>query len=550
MANLDLFQKFIIPKQVQSTENRNIVGYTRVSSKQQNENYSLVEQEDEIRSFSQKNNYKLLEIYGDTYESASGDFSRKEFKQLFDRVTTTFPKPFAIAIKFINRFSRTGANAIGIVQDLVENKGIHLIETNSGLSTENLKERYEIYDKLLKAQVENQERLERTLPGMKKFLLAGNWLGKAPIGYTMRGTRVVDFTLKHHKQEIFINEKGKLIKLAWKWKIEGERDVQIRQKLSELGVVLAKHQLSEMWRKPFYAGIIVNSLLEHPVQGNWETMVSEIDFLRINEILNIPQRVQYASEAASIHRPLSRFLICAVCGHQLSSYEVKKKLLHYYKCNKCKGATFNANSIGKSRHVGLNDRFRELLAKYNLREDLVEPFKLQLHKFFKFNHQDLISSITTLEREVANSDLKLKSLDEKFLFSSANLSSDTYNLFQDQIKQEKLEKEHRLYDLRKKLSNSEMFINEAIEIARNIQYYWDSSDLETKLKLQKTVFPKGLVIIPSTRGYLTRNVNDFFRRIPLFIRGMNWGKNEKAIPKDSFSNLVAGDGFEPTTFGL
>ena len=38
-----------------------------------------------------------------------------------------------------------------------------------------------------------------------------------------------------------------------------------------------------------------------------------------------------------------------------------------------------------------------------------------------------------------------------------------------------------------------MFINEAIEIARNIEYYWDSSDLETKLKLQKTVFPKGLV---------------------------------------------------------
>jgi hypothetical protein len=85
----------------------------------------------------------------------------------------------------------------------------------------------------------------------------------------------------------------------------------------------------------------------------------------------------------------------------------------------------------------------------------------------------------------------LKSLDEKFWLSSNNLSSEKYQLFQDQILKEKAEKEHRLYDLRKKLSNSEMFINEAIEIARNIQYYWDSSDLETKLKLQKTVFPKG-----------------------------------------------------------
>ena len=550
MANLDLFQKFITPKQVQSTENRNIVGYTRVSSKQQNENFSLVEQEDEIRSFSLKNNYKLLEIYGGTYESASGDFSRKEFKQLFDRVTTTFPKPFAIAIKFINRFSRTGANAIGIVQDLVENKGIHLIETNSGLSTENLKERYEIYDKLLKAQVENQERLERTLPGMKKFLLAGNWLGKAPIGYDMRGTRVVDYKLKHHKQEVFINEKGKLIKLAWKWKIEGERDVQIRQKLSELGLGLDKNQLSDMWRKPFYAGIIVNSLLEYPVQGNWEPMVSELDFLRINEMLNAPKRVQYASEAANIHRPLSRFLICAGCGNQLTGYEAKKKKLHYYKCNKCKGATFNAISVGKSRNVGLNDRFSELLSKYNLREDLVEPFKLQLQKFFKFNHQDLISSITTLEREVANTDVKLKSLDDRFWLSSTNLSSDKYKLYQDQVIQEKAEKEQRLYDLRKKLSNSEIFINEAIEIARNIQYYWDSSDLETKLKLQKTVFPKGLLINPSHRGYLTRHVNYFFRRIPLFSRSLQWRKTEKVTVSGDFSLLVAGAGLEPTTFGL
>ena len=549
MANLDLFQKFIIPKQVQSNENRNIVGYSRISSRQQSENFSLLEQEQEIRSFAEKNNFNLLEIYGCTYESASGDFTRKEFTQLYERVTNSHPKPHAIAIKFINRFSRTGANAIGIVHDLVD-RGIHLIETSSGLTTEILKDRIEIYEKLLKAQKENNERLQITVPGMKKFLEAGNWLGKAPNGYTMKGTRVVDYALKNHKQEIFINEKGKLIKLAWKWKIEGDRDIQIRQKLSELGLVLAKHQLSEMWRKPFYAGIIVNSLLEHPVQGNWEPMVSEFNFLRINELLNEPKRVEYASEAANINRPLSRLLICAVCGNKLTGYEAKKKKLHYYKCNKCKGATFNANSIGKSRNVGLNDRFGELLAKYNLREDLVEPFKLQLERFFKFNHQDLISLIPALVHEISECDKKLKLLDERFWLSSIDLPADKYKLYQEQIKQEKAEKEHRLFDLRKKLSNSEMFINEAVEIALNIQYYWESSDLETKLKLQKTVFPKGLFIIPSTRGYLTRNVNDFFRRIPLFSRALNWCQNKKAIPKDSFSNLVAGDGFEPTTFGL
>jgi site-specific DNA recombinase len=74
-----------------------------------------------------------------------------------------------------------------------------------------------------------------------------------------------------------------------------------------------------------------------------------------------------------------------------------------------------------------------------------------------------------------------------------------------------------------------MFTDEAIEIARNIKYYWDSSDLETKLKLQKTVFPKGLVIVPSHRGYLTRNVNNFFRRIPLFSRSLQSQKQKSLI---------------------
>jgi hypothetical protein len=74
-----------------------------------------------------------------------------------------------------------------------------------------------------------------------------------------------------------------------------------------------------------------------------------------------------------------------------------------------------------------------------------------------------------------------------------------------------------------------MFINEAIEIVRNIQYYWDSSDLETKLKLQKTVFPKGLWINPSHRGYLTRHVN-YFSAESLCFQGLCNGVKQKKSP--------------------
>jgi site-specific DNA recombinase len=541
MERIHLFQKFITKKNQEVIENRNIVGYTRISSKQQADNFSLAEQDDEIRNFARKNNYNLIQIFGGTYESASGDFTRKEFKHLYDRVTQSHPKPFAIAIKFINRFSRTGADAITIVQDLVENKNIHLIETSSGLSTEHIKERYEIYDKLLKAQVENQERLERTMPGMKKFLEAGNWLGKAPLGYTMKGTRVTDYALKNYKQEIFINDKGELLKKAWKWKIEGERDVYIRQRLKEMGLIITKQKLSDIWRKPFYAGINTNSLLDSPVKGNWEPMVSEEDFLRLSAIISEPKKVPYASEAIHIERPLARFLKCGNCGSLLTGYEVKKKKIHYYKCNSCKGATFNANTVGKSRKEGLNSTFSKLLQGYELRCDLIEPFKLQLKKFFEFNHQDTIENIAILQKEVAESDRKLKALDERFWLSSVDLPAEKYKAFQDQIKQEKAQKENRLAALKNKLSNSEFCIEEAIQIAQNLQYYWDSSDLETKLKLQKTVFPEGLPIVPSNRRYLTKNVNHFFLRTLRFSRYYVISKNGKSRQSDGFFPLVAGE---------
>jgi site-specific DNA recombinase len=85
---------------------------------------------------------------------------------------------------------------------------VHLIETSTGLCTENFKSRTTIYHKLLEAMEENHERLERTLPGTKTLLRNGNWLGVAPFGYTTMGPKVVDFSLKREYREIVINREG------------------------------------------------------------------------------------------------------------------------------------------------------------------------------------------------------------------------------------------------------------------------------------------------------------------------------------------------------
>ena len=100
------------------------------------------------------------------------------------------------------------------------------------------------------------------------------------------------------------------------------------------------------------------------------------------------------------------------------------------------------------------------------------------------------------------------------------------------------------------VSNLDIYLNEVLAIAREVQYLWASADLETKLWIQKTMFPEGLVIRPVKRTYLTSNINLFFRVIPIFTRVLERRKTKKVAIADDFSLLVAGTGLEPVTFGL
>ena len=59
------------------------------------------------------------------------------------------------------------------------------------------------------------------------------------------------------------------------------------------------------------------------------------------------------------------------------------------------------------------------------------------------------------------------------------------------------------------------------------------------MRIQKTVFPEGLVIRPVKRNYLTSNINPFFRIIPIFTRVVERHKKKKVAIIDDFSSLVA-----------
>jgi site-specific DNA recombinase len=107
----DQFGKGKIPVSKRLTNN--CVIYTRVSSKRQEAGYSLDTQLKDNMEFARKNEYNVLGYFGGTYESASTD-ERKEFNRMLQFCKRTKDKVTYIIVHMVDRFSRSGANAIYI----------------------------------------------------------------------------------------------------------------------------------------------------------------------------------------------------------------------------------------------------------------------------------------------------------------------------------------------------------------------------------------------------------------------------------------------------
>lgn len=174
------FKKFAKGADEKIDMNREVWSYTRVSSKDQFANKSLENQKEKAFDYARKEGYEITETFGGTYESASGDFTRREFMKLIEKVRKAKRKPFAILIYKMSRFSRTGGSAIALAFELIDHHKVNLIETTTGKNTFTEVGELDLYSSLIEARRETLNKLDMTIPGMRKFLEAGNWLAMYP----------------------------------------------------------------------------------------------------------------------------------------------------------------------------------------------------------------------------------------------------------------------------------------------------------------------------------------------------------------------------------
>lgn len=390
----------------------------------------------------------------------------------------------------MSRFSRSGGGAIGLVNNLVEELGVHLIEIATGNSTFTPRGKMAIYESLFHASKENLERLEIIVPFMQAHLRNGKRFGICPVGYDHYGPRVQNekFIAKH--QRIEVNKDGELLKEAWQWKLSGHySDAQILAKLEARGLKLTPQKISKVWRNPFYCGVLINKMIDEPVQGNWPALISQEDFMKVQRLLE-DGTAGYQHKKDEDMRPLTRHIKCGCCKAYLLGYINKKRNLHYYRCRYCKGVSVNAHTTKQTKRKGLNDLFLDFLGSFNVAPAVVPMVKAQLTKLYYQYHEDTGNN-EALKEQLAALEKQLKNL--KIRHGLQEIDKETYALTVEHLNEKMQVIRKELDNEIVKVSNLDELLTQSFYKLENLALVWTSSDLEGKRRLQKTIFPDGIL---------------------------------------------------------
>ena len=370
--NLELLKGFAKGKENIAKQGGRAVIYSRVSSKEQVEGFSLEVQMEKCEDYAKRKGYVVAERFGGTYESAKSDKERKEFNKMLKYVKAKRNGIDAVIVYSTSRFSRTGSTTI--IEELKELR-IPVLSATSDYNPNELSGELMQGMELLQAKLDNVAKSRAVKDAGKRALESGRWISKAPRGYDMKTTK--------KEQVITINHEGELIREAFLMKAnEGLSNEDIRVHFKARGLDLCKQSWSHIFSNIFYAGYYAHPfLLGEVIKGGQPPLISLEVFYKVNGLTMKAHNRGYEVKTDKPWAPLLGTIRCKHCGKNMTaslSTKMRKKYgrdIGYYTCSR-KGCKHNISA------KTLNEKFEEELGEMALVPEYAEAFKLALCKWF------------------------------------------------------------------------------------------------------------------------------------------------------------------------
>lgn len=340
----------------------------------------------------------------------------------------------------------------------------------------------------------------------------GVFTGHRPLGYEKHGKSI--------NTTYTINEKGKLIRKTFQWKLQGMTNKAIIEKLATYNFNVTKQTLHKILTNPFYAGKIVNKLMNYEtIDGKHPALISYEEFLRVQEILS-GKTGKYIHQKETPQFPLKRHVKCADDDTPFTAYSVKKKHKDYYKCNKIGCKTNVSATI-------MHSKYCDLLNSLCIPNTLIDVVKKIVNDKINGDNTDLIETLTTLKKNKSEIENKIKN--NKLRFADGCIEEDVYHIALE-ANQEKLNKILlEIDEVKKILSNSDTDVDKVVAMCCKLGDLWKISSLQTCQKLQNLVFPEGVFWDKKICNYRTPKTN-LAIELMCKISAVYKNKNERSKP--------------------
>ena len=481
----------------------NAIIYTRVSTKNQaEEGYSLAGQEKDCKSFAEMNGYKVSKVFVEKGESAKTQ-DRPELQNLMKFCVANKKNIDAIIIWKIDRLTRDIKDFYDL-QGFFTKLNIRVLfarENNGNSAT----------DKLTRnlmgvlAQFENDQKSERVTAGMKQAFLTGHWMWKAPIGYLMKNGNVEpDPKTAHHIKKIF-----KLFSTGL------YQQTQIIKIMADDGLKINTNRLCRLLKNPIYSGYIYKKeWSEEPIRGIFEPLISEDEFKKVQDILEGRKPIITTYKRNNPEFPLRQFITCPNCNQPLTGSKSKgrKERYAYYHCHH-KDCCINF----RIRKEKLEKIFVDYLKFIKPERNLLNLFEATV----KDVYNEKLSVRLNSQKQVQDKLVELKNRKSKLIDFriDGTISEEDYKFKTEQLAEEIQEHEFRLREIDEIDNDLCKCLKYACKIIENIDTLWINGDLDLKQRLQKLIFPKGLMYY--SNDFRTAEISSLFIKKDALLASYN-----------------------------
>ena len=336
------------------------------------------------------------------------------------------------------------------------------------------------------AQFDNDVRSERTRGGMKAALELGRWTFLAPLGY-LNAPRSTGTSL------VFDPERAPLVKRAFQDFATGRftKD-EVRKNAIALGLktrrgkAVPSQTFDAMLRNHVYIGRIDVPDFNISTRGDFEPLVSEKIFYRVQAILDGRFEVTATRQRNDPDFPLRGYVHCEVCGRPLTASWSKGRSEYYayYHCQgRCRAVNISKTNL-EDLYVAELSRLQPTPGFMRLVKDRV------LHAWHEIKN-DAQQRIAGIERRQQVIRKKLDRLDEAFLYERT-IDIDTYDHHRDKLREELTLAQMDRHSCELEEMDVEGILTFAERVLPSASNLWVQSSLAQKQRLQQVFFPEGV----------------------------------------------------------